>query len=78
MLYNRVLYEYICEALIISLFYNKENNYGLENDLTNLYKKVLSIIATHEFYCQKFKIYENSEKILSDYDSKLKNLVKKF
>ena len=53
MLYNKSsLRIYMQEALIISLFYNKENNYGLENDLTNLYKKVLSIIATHEFYCQ--------------------------
>tara|TARA_B100001121_G_scaffold125751_2_gene110201 strand:- start:12318 stop:14312 length:1995 start_codon:yes stop_codon:yes gene_type:complete len=78
MLYNRVLYEYVCEALIISFFYNKENKYGLENDLTNLYNKVLKIIYTHDFYCKKFKIYDNTEKLLADYNSKIKDLIKKF
>ena len=77
MLYNRVIYEYICEALIISFFYNKENKYGLDKDLTELYNRVLSIISTHEFYCQKFKIYDNTEKLLADYNSEINNLIKK-
>ena len=44
MLYNRVLYTNMyARALIISFFYNKENKYGLENDLTKLYKTVLGL-----------------------------------
>ena len=70
MRYDRVLLEYIAEALIISEYYNKKENYGLDLSIENK-KTLLMTVEIHEKYCVEFNLNDYTSSLLEEYDSEL-------
>ena len=71
MRYDRVLLEYIAEALIICEYYNKDENYGLDSSIEKIKETLLKTVGVHEKYCAEFDLNNYTSSLLEEYDSEL-------
>ena len=71
MRYDRVLLEYIAEALIICEYYNKKENYGLDLSIEKIKGTLLKTVDVHEKYCIEFDLNNYTSSLLEEYDSEL-------
>ena len=75
MRYNRVLIEYMSEALIICQYFNQKENFDLDQKILQLKKALLSTVKIHEEYCRKFNLQEVDTTLMVAYDTQLKRII---
>jgi len=71
MRYDRVLLEYIAEALIICEYYNKTENYGFDLSVEKLKETLLMTVEVHEKYCIEFDLNNYTSLLIDEYESEL-------
>lgn len=71
MRYDRVLLEYIAEALIVCEYYNKKENYELDLSIEKIKETLLKTVDVHEKYCIEFDLNNYTSSLLEEYDSEL-------
>jgi len=75
MRYNRVLTEYMSEALILCQYFNRKENYDLDQKILQLKEALLTTVKIHEEYCRKFNLQEVDAKLMVAYDTQLKRII---
>lgn len=76
MRYNRVLLEYISEALILCQYFNQKEKFDLDRKILQLKNALLLTVQIHEEYCRKFNLQEVDISLMVEYDTQLKRIIK--
>lgn len=74
MRYDRVLIEYISEALIICEYYNNNLGYGFDKKIAHLKEFILSIVRIHEENCKKFNLQKTNINLIKNYNKSLQKM----
>lgn len=71
MRYDRTLLEYIAEALAVAAILNWRLQSDCAQEIKELIQRLEETVLIHEQYCSKFKLSNESESLLEEYDGQL-------
>ena len=78
MRYERVLLEYITEALAVALVMDNKSGASRIAEISELISQAERAAVTHEEYCSKYLPDRDNSDLLNNYDNELEHLTKSF